>query len=88
MTAEQQTLLADHYPEIFAAIKAAEIGISAKVEIQIDSTLLGNIARLWQVETVSLKGYSWHSHDKYSLWFTYESVAVNLYALIPKTAKR
>jgi hypothetical protein len=88
MTAEQQALLADRYPEIFAAIKAADIGISAKLEIQVDNTLLGNIARLWHVETVRVGGYMFDTHYRYNLRFTYRSVDVCLYSLIPKTAKR
>jgi hypothetical protein len=85
MTTEQQTLLSDRYPEIFAAIKAANIGIRASVDMQIDATLLGNIARLWQVDTEKMYG---RTHDRYNLRFTYETVDVCLYALTPKTAKR
>ena len=81
MTAERQILLDDRYPEIFAAIKAANIGIRASVEMQIDPTLLGNIARLWQVDTEKMYG---RTHDRYNLRFTYATVAVTLYALIPK----
>ena len=81
MTTEQQNLLAERYPEIFAAIKAANIGIRAKLEMQVDATLLGNIARLWQVDTTRIYN---RTHDEYNLRLTYETVAVKLYALIPK----
>jgi hypothetical protein len=84
MTKEQQTLLAERYPEIFAAIKAANIGIRASVEMQIDPTLLGNIARLWQVETKRTVGFACDTHYEYHLTFAYDSVNVCLYSMIPK----
>jgi hypothetical protein len=88
MTTEQQTLLADRYPEIFAAIKAANIGIRASVDMQVDTTLLGNIARLWQMETKRTVGFAWDTHYECHLKFTYESVNVCLYSLIPKQQQR
>ena len=84
MTTEQKTLLAEHCPEIFAAIKAADIGIRAILLLQVDTTLLGNISRLWQVETKRDSVYVGDTHYGYSIRFTYETVAVCLYSLIPK----
>ena len=85
MTNEQQTLLAERYPQIFAAIKAANIGIFTTLVIQVDPTLLGNIARMWQVETNCIED---ESHGTYYLTFTYMNVDVRLYSMIPKTVKR
>lgn len=85
MTNEQQTLLAERYPQIFAAIKAANIGIRASLFMQIDQTLLGNIARLLQVET---KCGDTEMHDIYTIMFAHGTVDVRLYAMIPKTVKR
>jgi hypothetical protein len=85
MTAEQYDTLYGHYPDLVEAIEVINSGIRATIEMQIDPTLLGKIARMWQVDT---KRDETETHDIYTLAFTHESVAVNLYALIPKTAKR
>ena len=85
MTNEQQTLLSQRYPQIFAAIEAANIGIRTSLFMQIDPTLLGNIARLLQVET---KCGDTEMHEIYTFAFTHETVDVRLYAMIPKTEKR
>ena len=85
MTNEQHTLLAERYPQIFATIEAANIGIRALLFMQIDPTLLGNIARLLQVETKCIED---ESHGTYYLTFTYMNVDVRLYSMIPKTEKR
>lgn len=82
MTNEQQTLLAERYPAIFAAIDAATIGIRASLVMQIDPTLLGNIARLWGCETD--KDETHDTHDTYEIRFTHGTVEVRLYAMIPK----
>ena len=86
MTNEQHTLLAERYPRIFAAIEAANIGMRATLVMQIDPTLLGNIARLLQVETN--KDEIHDTHDTYEIRFTHGTVDVRLYSMIPKTEKR
>ena len=85
MTNEQHTLLAERYPQIFAAIEAANIGMRATLVMQIDPRLLGNIARLLQVET---KCGDTEMHEIYTFAFTHETVDVRLYSMIPKTEKR
>lgn len=81
MTNEQQTLLAERYPQIFAAIEAANIGIFTTLVMQIDPTLLGNIARLWHVDPEKLRE---EAHDRFTIRFNHGTVDVYLYALTPK----
>jgi hypothetical protein len=81
MTEEQKTLLAERYPYLIEAIEAADCGLRAVLEIQITPESLGKIARAWEIDT---KLNDTETHDTYNLRFTYETVDVCLYSMIPK----
>ena len=79
--AELLTLESDH-PDLVAAILAcAKVG-SGRIEVEIDKTELGLIARTMETGATQRERQAWQGYNIHELNLTYLELDINLYAKV------